>query len=235
MLIHSPFPPELTFVFRALEAGEDAGLATRLTPEERGLLDPRATPKRVADFALGRDCGREALRRLGVWREGAPSPSILRKERMPVWPPGFVGSLAHSRGAAAAVVGPASRYRGLGVDVERLDRDASAAMRRTLRPDEREALAHRGPALAMLWFCVKESIFKALYPATGMYLGFQDARVRAPSVWPDLSRAGAGTLEWELLKASGDGFPVGMRGAAGWRAEPPWLVAGVWVPAGAEG
>ncbi len=254
MLIGSPFPFDAAFIFRERRPGDEAGLVARLIPQERELLAPKATPKRIAEFALGRDCGREALRRLSAMQAGArqggvPSeeappdrapqgeaPPILRRERGPAWPPGIVGSLAHSRGAAVAVVAPAARYRGLGVDLERLDRDAATTTRRTLRPEEREALAGRAPALAVLWFCVKESIFKALHPLTGVYLGFQDARVQAPSVWPDFTRAGAGVLEWELLKASGEGFPAGMRGQAGWAttgsaAEPPWLVTGVWIAA----
>ncbi len=262
--MRSPFPPEIAFVFRERTAGDEAGLAAALTPAERELLAPGASPKRVAEFALGRATARAALRELGAWPEGAPPPSILRREHAPLWPPGIVGSLAHSHGAAVAAaavaaapvaatvaaahataipaaailtwepVAAAARAgstRGIGADLERLDRDTSAIAPRILRPEERAALGGHAPTLVTLWFCVKECIYKALHPLTGEFLGFQDARVLAGAPLPDLMRAGTGTLTWELLRACGAEFPAGLRGVAGWSAAPPWLAAGVWIEA----
>ena len=254
--MRSPFPAEIAFAFRERTAGDEGALAAALTPQERELLTPGASPKRVAEFALGRATARAALRELGAWPEGTPPPPILRQARAPVWPPGVVGSLAHSRGAALAAAawapepqGGRSRDRqaqgsqsqgrqvrgrrlnGIGADLERLDRDTSSIAPRVLRPEERAALAGRAPGLVTLLFCVKECIYKALHPLTGEYLGFQDARVLAPEPLPDLTQAGAGTLTWELLKACGADYPAGLRGAAGWCLAPPWLAAGVWIEA----
>jgi len=234
--MRSPFPPEIAFVLRERRAGDEAGLAAALTPAERELLAPGASPKRVAEFALGRATARAALRELGAWPEGAPPPPILRRERAPLWPPGVVGSFAHSRdsagiAAAVAAVARTGRYRGVGADLERLGRDTSSIARRILRPEERAALAGHAPALVTLWFCVKECIYKALHPLTGEYLGFQDARVLLSEPQPDPTRAGTGMLAWELLKTCGPEFPAGLRGAAGWSVAPPWLAAGVWIEA----
>jgi 4'-phosphopantetheinyl transferase EntD len=240
--MRSPFPPEIAFAFRERAAGDEGALAAALTAPERALLASGASAKRVAEFALGRATARVALRELGAWPEGAPPPSILRRERAPVWPPGVVGSLAHSRGAAIAAAAwvpasrggppaPRGRWRSIGADLERLERDTSSIARRVLRPEELAALAGRAPALVTLWFCVKECIYKALHPLTGEFLGFQDARVLLPERLPDLPQPGAGTLTWELLKACGAEFPAGLRGVAGWSVAPPWLAAGVWIEA----
>jgi 4'-phosphopantetheinyl transferase EntD len=226
----SPLPEDVAFVLRERVAGDEAAVGGALLPEERALLAPEASPKRIADFALGRVCGREALRQAGAWSGGAP-PAILRHERAPVWPPGYVGSLAHTHGAAAAVAAPAARYRGLGVDVESRNRDTAGVAARILRPEEREALGGLPPEWVTVWFCVKESIYKALHPATGVYLGFQDARVHGPARRADLAAGGSGSLEWELLKACGADFPASFRGRAGWSVDERWLVAGVWLKA----
>jgi 4'-phosphopantetheinyl transferase EntD len=119
----------------------------------------------------------------------------------------------------------------LGVDVEARGRDTTAVAARILRPEERAALGGLPHDWATLWFCVKESVYKALHPVTGVYLGFQDARVHLPQSLPALAADGGGTLDWELLKACGAEFPVGTTGRAGWSAEGRWLVAGVWLEA----
>lgn len=232
----SLFPPKVAWEFRQAAEWEESSLLAELTEAERELLSSSATPKRTAEFALGRECGRAALRQLGAWPAGTPKPAILRREGAPVWPAGIVGSIAHSHGAAAAAVARVGDMRNVGIDLEPLDRDVTRTARRTLRPEEREALSGKSPVLALLAFCVKEAVFKALHPLTGIYLGFQDARVYPPEAPPDPKHTGTGTLEWELLKACGAGLPAGYRGTAGWSTQGggyphPWLLAGVWIAA----
>jgi 4'-phosphopantetheinyl transferase EntD len=108
----SLFPPNVSWVFRQAQEPEEAALIEQLTPEERLLVPADAASKRIAEFGLGRKCGREALRLLGAWPGGASPPSILRRDRMPVWPAGIVGSIAHSHGAAIATVAYASEMHG---------------------------------------------------------------------------------------------------------------------------
>jgi 4'-phosphopantetheinyl transferase EntD len=238
--MRSPFPDDVAFALRQPLPADEQALAAELLPEERLLLSAEASPKRVADFARGRACAREALRLAGAWNDGHP-PAILRRDRVPLWPSGFVGSLGHTHGAAAAAAAPATRYRGLGVDIELLDRDVTPVTERVLLPEERAALANHPPALALLWFCAKEAVYKALNPFTGVYLGFHDVRVELPqpvTALPTLTLKteaspidAAGTLQWELLRDSGTGFPSGLRGSAGWSTDGRWLVAGVWVKA----
>ena len=226
--MRSPFPEDVAFVLRESVAEEEEALTAELLPEERMLLSADASPNRLADFALGRACGRAALKMAGAFAEGHPRP-ILRKERMPVWPHGFVGSLAHTEGAAAAAVARGTLYQGLGVDIEAIDRDATSVGARILLPDEHTALEGRSDATILLWFCAKEAVYKALNPVTGVYLGFQEVRLHASDSLPKVATGQSGRLEWELLKDSGPGYPAGLRGQAGWTVTGRWIVAGVWL------
>src|SRR3984893_9355145 len=58
----------------------------------------RAVPKRIAEFAAGRACARAALAEFGV-REFALRAA---PDRQPLWPEGFIGSIAHTAGLRAA-------------------------------------------------------------------------------------------------------------------------------------
>ena len=80
-------------------------------------------------------------------------------------------------------------------------------------------------------FSAKEAVYKALNPLTGVYLGFQEVRLRSPGKLPRVEDGQSGRLEWELLKDSGPDFPPGTRGEVGWVVNGKWIVAGVWIKA----
>src|SRR5215831_15185692 len=82
-----------------------------LFPEEEASI-ARAVPRRQLEFALGRWCARTALARLG--KSNCPLP--MEANRSPRWPEGFVGSITHCDGLVAAVVAPADRIEGIGLD-----------------------------------------------------------------------------------------------------------------------
>jgi 4'-phosphopantetheinyl transferase EntD len=95
-----------------------------------------------------------------------------------------VGAISHTKHLAVAVVGPSVRWWGLGVDVERIDRSLEAGTRRIIARDEEHPWLDAPPALveesALLWLTMaKEVVFKAMYPPTGVRLGFKDAITRA--------------------------------------------------------
>ncbi len=249
LVFGSPFPTEIAFCWCA---GDQAGAAT-LLPAEAALLTPGASNKRRREFTLGRHCARTALTRLdraagdGQAREGgggtedreqalagrgeaAQQAPILRgKGRTPLWPEGVVGSIAHSGGMAAAAAADAARYAGIGLDLERVGRGSERLMKRILRPEERAPLlalpaAWREPAFATI-FSVKEGIYKALHPATGVFLGFQDAALEAP---PPIDATG-GDLVWRLHRACGGAFPAGFRGRARFSLRGGYVLTAVWV------
>ncbi|TFG96118.1 MAG: 4'-phosphopantetheinyl transferase superfamily protein, partial [Myxococcales bacterium] len=122
----------------------------------------------------GRHCAREALRALGEDPVAVPR----REDRQPLWPPGIVGSISHASGYCAAVVARASTCLGLGFDVEEWGRMRPELWRRIATPPEIEWLrAQTGKAerWATLLFSAKEAFYKAQYPRSAAFLGFQAA------------------------------------------------------------
>lgn len=222
--MESPFPPTVAFVARTQPPeGPPA-----LPPEEEQALGAASSSRRRAQFALGRACARAALAALG----GVGDVAVGRAGgRLPQWPAGYVGSITHSHECAAAAVAKAADFQGIGVDLERTRRPSDGLLERVTRPAERERLrALPTPLLPLAFtalFAAKESIYKALNPLTGIYLGFGDAEVRFLETLAETSVAGE--FMWTLHKDSGTGFPAGMEAAGAWRRSGEWVVAGVWL------
>ncbi|MFE6844612.1 4'-phosphopantetheinyl transferase [Streptomyces sp. NPDC057686] len=189
---------------------------------------------RRREFANGRYCAHRALERLG-----APAASIPAGERgAPGWPRSVVGSITHCRGYTAAAVARRGEIVALGIDAEpHLPLDAEV-LEFVAGPEERALVAEllaRRPEVRWdrLLFSAKESVYKAWFPATGLFLGFLQACVRFdPSAGtfradvPDAVRAGA-------RLPGGTRLPTRFTGR--WRVSGDVLVTAVAVPAtGAE-
>jgi 4'-phosphopantetheinyl transferase EntD len=136
-----------------------------------------AVQKRRREFATGRACARAALASLGV-----PALPILRGERgAPRWPNGFVGSITHCVGYRAAAAGRREEWASLGIDAEPDIPLEEGVLSVVARPDEvasvRELIRLNpgGPSWDRLLFCAKEAVYKAWYPLTGRWLGFDEA------------------------------------------------------------
>lgn len=157
----------------AAEAFEDPpGLEPM--PAERSLIE-RAVEKRRREFTTARHCARKALGQLGI----EPTP-IMRGERgMPLWPDRVVGSLTHCDGYRAAVAAYALQVRSLGIDAEPHDALPDGVLEHTSIAAEREVLATRPGGLHWdrLLFCAKEATYKAWFPLTERWLGFEDAHI----------------------------------------------------------
>jgi len=152
-----------------------------LFPEEEAAVRS-VVPKRQREFRIGRACARAALQALGF----PPSPLPVGPERTPIWPEGVVGSITHTQGFCAAVVGRSDAFAGLGVDAER-----SGAVRQKLLSHictERERLWMAGtpPPPGGDWptivFSAKESVYKAVNARgrLGRIPAFQDAAIFVP-------------------------------------------------------
>ncbi|KAA2227758.1 4'-phosphopantetheinyl transferase family protein [Pseudomonas brenneri] len=139
----------------------------------------RSVAKRQAEFLAGRLCARSALQRL----EGLDFIPAIGEDRAPVWPGHISGSITHSTGHAAAIVGHKAQWRGLGMDLENLlslER-AERLAGEILTPDEMQRMA-AGPREQIaqwvtLTFSAKESLFKALYPIVRKRFYFEHAEV----------------------------------------------------------
>lgn len=128
--------------------------------------------KRHDEFLTGRTCAREALRKLGF----PDQPLLPGSNRAPEWPLGALGSISHTEGFYAAAVGRAGDFFGIGIDVEQGERVTEKLERRIATPAESERdWGHHD--WRTLLFSAKESIFKAINPATGVRLGFHDVEL----------------------------------------------------------
>lgn len=145
-----------------------------LLPAEESLIS-QAVEKRRREFTTARHCARSALDEIGV----APAP-IMRGERgMPVWPANVVGSLTHCDGYRAAVVAHSLQVRSLGIDAEPHAALPDGVLGHTSLPAERDVLGERDDLLHWdrLLFCAKEATYKAWFPLTQRWLGFEDAHI----------------------------------------------------------
>jgi 4'-phosphopantetheinyl transferase EntD len=152
-------------------------LDTDLFPEEEEAVG-NAVAKRRSEFVTARACARAALSELGF--PSQPIPAGPRGE--PLWPPGIVGSITHCTGYRACAVAPASDLLTIGVDAEPDEPLPDGLIGDIALPEERrwiEAAAASDPGVSWdrLLFSVKESIYKAWFPLTRSWLGFEDASV----------------------------------------------------------
>jgi 4'-phosphopantetheinyl transferase EntD len=100
----------------------------------------------------------------------------------PQWPPGVVGSITHCAGYRASAVARDHEVVTIGLDAEPHDRLPGGVLDAVSSPGERARLAELAAARPdVCWdrmlFCVKESVYKAWFPLTSRWLGFEDASV----------------------------------------------------------
>jgi 4'-phosphopantetheinyl transferase EntD len=144
-------------------------------PEEIQAI-ATAVPKRRREFLAGRRYARHALVQLGC----PPCAIPFDGRRVPLWPKGYVGSIAHSDRVCVAIVGRVDAFRTLGIDLEPdtpLDREL---LHLICRPDEVEhnqTAAERGLDVPKLIFVAKEAVFKAYFPETRRFLEFHDVSI----------------------------------------------------------
>jgi len=216
--------PELLALFPPGVAGAELLPGSDAAPprDEEVASLPRASPRRVREFAAGRHCAREALAQLGI--AGAALPR--RADRRPEWPPGILGAITHSADYAAAVVARRDACGGLGFDAERWGRVTRRLWRRIATPGEIEWLASQGPAAdrwATVLFCAKEAFYKAQSARSGRFVGFSEAAFHA---------RGEGAFEVEIrVEIPGLG-PAGARFAGRFAGCAERCYAALYLPGG---
>ncbi|MGH2784714.1 MAG: 4'-phosphopantetheinyl transferase family protein [Actinomycetota bacterium] len=141
------------------------------------------------DFARGRLAAAHASAEIGARLAEIPSGD----DRAPIWPPGIVGSIAHTRRVAVAIVASDGDFRALGVDVEATDRVVEE--RTSERIGSIQELGALPDPAALILFCAKEATYKAMAPLGATRLGFHDV-VYTPSF--------PGVLEGRLVDGSVD-------------------------------
>jgi 4'-phosphopantetheinyl transferase EntD len=158
----------------AVEVGDDERPVSLLPAEE--AMVARAVEKRRREFATGRDCARRALERLGA----PPGPVLAGNRGEPVWPAGVVGSITHCHGYRGCAVASATDLAAIGIDAEPHEPLPEGLVEKVAGAEEKSGLAtlaRAEPAVAWdrLLFSAKEALYKAWYPLTERWLGFEDA------------------------------------------------------------
>jgi enterobactin synthetase component D / holo-[acyl-carrier protein] synthase len=173
-LVSSLLPGTLVDAMAYAELYSDPPELTPL-PEEEPLI-AKSVPKRRSEFITVRHCARVALGELGV----SPAPILKGDKGEPCWPDGIVGSLTHCTGYRGAVVGRSAAVRSVGIDAEPHDVLPKGVLEAISLPAERAEIPRALPA-GLHWdrilFCAKEATYKAWFPLTKRWLGFEDAHI----------------------------------------------------------
>jgi 4'-phosphopantetheinyl transferase EntD len=166
----------------AVEEAFGDDLEARLFPAEEEAI-ARAVDKRRREFTTGRACARAALARLGL-----PPTPIPRGDRgAPQWPAGVVGSITHCAGYRAGAAAWRRDVRTIGLDAEPHGPLPPGVLNAVASPAEQAHLAELAADVPQvhwdrLLFSAKESVYKAWFPLTGHWLGFDDAALDFDSV-----------------------------------------------------
>lgn len=162
-----------------------------------------AVPKRHAEFTTVRACARAALTQLGI----TPCPLVPGERGAPTWPEGVVGAMTHCAGYRAAAVARRRDIAAVGIDAEPNAELPDGLLASIARPEDLAMLKTLEPG-PVSWdrvlFSAKESVYKAWFPVTREWLGFEDASVtvRADGTFTATIRTPSATLRGRPL----DGF-----------------------------
>ena len=153
-----------------------------LFPDEEAVI-AKAVDKRRREFATARACARAALAKLGL----PPVPIVPGLRGAPQWPPGVVGSITHCAGYRASAVARDRDVVTIGLDAEPHDNLPSGVLEAVASDGEQARLAALAAARPdVCWdrmlFSVKESVYKAWFPLTRRWLGFEEASVNIDPV-----------------------------------------------------
>jgi 4'-phosphopantetheinyl transferase EntD len=146
-------------------------------PEEAERV-AKAVDKRRREFATVRHCARQAFAELGI----PPAPLLNGERGAPLWPEGVVGSMTHCAGYRAAVVAHSVDIHTLGIDAEPHGPLPEGVLGVISRAEEKVHLAAlKAAGSEVHWdrmlFCAKETVYKAWYPLTHKWLGFEEASI----------------------------------------------------------
>ena len=199
-------PPGVALAVWGVDVHEE-----ELHPDEEQAVR-YAVPSRRREFARGRACARHALARLGRWS----GPIGVGPHRQPVWPREVVGSVTHAGGCIAAAVASSDELDALGIDVEVAQRLEAGIRDQVMQATDRLEV---GEATPVVVFSAKESVFKALFPESGVWMAFDAVSLRHGSDAGSLRVAPSG------LSPAAPGVED-LRG--GYRVSAEWVATGFW-------
>lgn len=147
-----------------------------LYPEEM-IFVKNAVDKRKKEFAAGRICARRALNHLGF-----ENCLLLKQDDGSImWPPGITGTVSHSDIWCGAAVARCDDVKGIGLDIETVERIKLNIARMILTAREKMWLNNMPADDAQKWlaviFSAKEALFKAMSGIVNKRIGFHDSIV----------------------------------------------------------
>lgn len=226
-LTADPFTPLTTQPPEAAALAQARKLLTE--PEWQSIAHCRAA--RIRDYTAGRLCAHQALEQLGLGGVSVLSAS----DRRPLWPPGISGSITHTEGYAAAVVGLRSNVGSLGLDTERIGDIEPALWPEICTSAELEQVSRwpgesRAAAVA-LCFVAKEAFYKAQFVLAGEPLEFSAIGIELPHE----PRLGEGVFQVHPLRAlrlqpARGGAAATDSWCGRFRRHDPYVSAGIALP-----
>jgi len=195
------FPPGVQ-----VSISRDPG-AAELMPAEREASNSMAPERRLA-FAHGRSCARDSLRAIGL----IPTAIPVGEQRAPLWPAGITGAISHCQDIAVAAAARCEVVASLGIDIEQAGSLEQGVIDLICTPIEQARLQKGTDAShARLYFAIKESIYKCLWPFVRRFIDFQEVEVeldlaegsyRAKACSPDLDKNRVGAIRGSFLEGS---------------------------------
>lgn len=135
----------------------------------------KSIESRKIQFAAGRACAYRCLQAFGRYKKGDEIP--IGNHGVPIWPPGILGSITHTRYLARAALADCNGLDsqeiaklGLGIDSEVImpQTVADRVSRMVLTEKDQELMAQtrtlEGRIFVTCAFSLKESLYKALHP-----------------------------------------------------------------------
>ena len=175
-----------------------------------------ALQERHAEFETGRVLAGQLLASIG---HGGWTIAVGPR-RVPIWPRGVVGSIAHSGGMCVAAVAQADSIHALGIDLEPHEPLEPELWPSVFGPSEAAETGVDAGLHARLAFSAKESVFKAQFPITGCELEFGQVSIR----WDG---RGGFRASFSDVPECVRGLASSLRGSS--KVTNGWIVTAAWI------
>ncbi|MEA9601524.1 4'-phosphopantetheinyl transferase superfamily protein [Polynucleobacter sp. MG-28-Ekke-A2] len=167
VMLEQIFLPDVKVLYRAITSGDEK----KLLPDE--FINPHKFLLRARQSSgAGRDLARDLLQLFGLNRLAIPRLS----SGAPSWPYGFVGSIAHDDEYAIVALASRTRMKGIGVDIER-SKPLPPEYSSLISAPGDEPIISSDPLYSLLFFVIKEAVYKALNPLDGIFLEPQEISI----------------------------------------------------------
>lgn len=162
-------PAKLTVAFVTIEKAN----SEPLPPQIQACAERRRN-----SFAAGRRAAKAALKNAGF---SGQADLAIGDDALPIWPPGWIGSISHTDDVAAAIVTPVDEHLSisLGIDIEQIvQMDVASMIAPNVAPELLPAAPdHPFNQQISQAFSAKEALYKALFPKCREFKEFSAARV----------------------------------------------------------